>query len=334
VTEPLPVSRVGDIEAEPAEDRWLVEGLWTRRAVGVLGGPPKALKSWLGLDLALSVASGTDCLSRFPARETGPVLAYLAEDAGEEVRARTAALAKGRGLSLDDLDLFVITSPVLWLDDPEHRERLAGTIEELRPKLLLLDPLVRLHRQDENDVRSVSALLGHLRELNRTYDLAVVLVHHTSKKERAHPGQALRGSGDIYAWLDAGLYLAKKKKSGILLTVEHRSAPAPDPMGLTLVTGRDGTARLVVSDVDPERRHDVGDLADAALDVIAKAGDPITRSALRARLGVRNERLGRILAALESNRRIERTNGGWAVRTAAGRDDDPTPELPFGRSTS
>ena len=212
MTAPLPVSRVGDLRAEPQEDRWLVKGLWSRRAVGVLGGPPKALKTWVGLDLALSVASGTPCLSRFPVKERGPVLAHLAEDAGEEVRARTAALARGRRLALDSLDLFLVTAPVLWLDDKEHRLRLARTIEDLRPKLLLLDPLVRLHRQDENDVRAVSSLLGHLRELNRAFDLAVVLVHHTSKKERAHPGQSLRGSGDIHAWLDSGLYLAKRKR--------------------------------------------------------------------------------------------------------------------------
>lgn len=330
MTAPLPVCRVGDIEVEAEEERWLVEWLWPRRAVGVLGGPPKALKTYVGLDLAISVASGTDCLSRFPVRETGPVLAYLAEDAGEQVRGRTAALAKGRGLDLDALDLFLITSPVLWLDDPEHRERLASTIEELRPKLLLLDPLVRLHRQDENDVRSVSALLGHLRELNRTYDLAVVLVHHTAKKERAHPGQALRGSGDIYAWLDAGLYLAKRK-SGIHLTIEHRSAPAPGPFALSLEMDADGAAQLTVSEPGGEEERDaVPDLAAAALEEIRRSNEPLTRGALRDRLGVRNERLGGVLAALENQGRIERRNGGWSLRATSRRaPDDSTPELPF-----
>ena len=328
--EPLPTSRVGDIEVEPQEQRWLVKGLWTRRAVGVLGGPPKAFKSWMGLDMALSVASGTPCLSRFTVMETGPVLAYLAEDAAQEVRARTAALAKGRGLTLDHLDLFLITTPVLWLDDGEHRKGLRRTIEQLRPKLLLLDPLVRLHRQDENDVRAVSALLGHLRELNRSFDLAILLVHHTSKKERAHPGQSLRGSGDIYAWLDAGLYLTKRK-NGILLTVEHRSAPAPEPLFLSLVTETDGTARLSVSEPGPENEPGVaGDLAAATIDEIEKATEPLTRRALRARLGVRNERLGLILKALERERRIERINGGWSLPQADRRpSQDHTRKLPF-----
>lgn len=330
MTEPLPTSRVGDIEVEPEEDRWLVKGLWTRRAVGVLGGPPKAFKSWMGLDLALSVASGTPCLSRFAVMETGPVLAYLAEDSAQEVRARTAALAKGRGLTLDHLDLFLITAPVLWLDDGEHRERLRSTIEQLRPKLLLLDPLVRLHRQDENDVRAVSALLGYLRELNRSFDLAILLVHHTAKKERAHPGQSLRGSGDIYAWLDAGLYLTKRK-NGILLTVEHRSAPAPEPLFLSLVTETDGAARLSVSDLGSEDQPGVaGDLAAATIDEIERAAEPLTRSALRTRLGVRNERLGLILKALERERRIERINGGWSLPQADRRtSQDHTRELPF-----
>jgi len=331
VTAPLPVSRVGDLRAEPERNRWLVQGLWTRRAVGVLGGPPKALKTWLGLDLALSVASGTPCLSRFPVKDRGPVLAYLAEDAGEEVRARTAALARGRSLALDPLDLFLITAPVLWLDDKEHRQRLARTIEDLRPKLLLLDPLVRLHRQDENDVRAVSSLLGHLRELNRAFDLAVLLVHHTSKKERSHPGQSLRGSGDIYAWLDSGLYLAKRKR-GILLTVEHRSAPAPDPLSLALVTKSDGSARLTVSEPGPQPQRDAAcDLAARALDALERAGRPLTQGSLRARLGVRNQRLGQVLSALERNGQIERTNAGWTLTPPQTRSErpDPSTELPF-----
>ncbi len=246
-----------------------------------------------------------------------------------------AALAKGRGLDVNALDLFLITSPVLWLDDADHRERLEKTIEKLRPKLLLLDPLVRLHRQDENDVRAVSALLGHLRELNRTFDLAIALVHHTAKKERAHPGQSLRGSGDIYAWLDSGLYLAKRK-SGIRLTVEHRSAPAPDPLTLSLVTTSDGAARLTVSETGKEGENDpTRDLATAVIEALEQADRPLTRDSLRTRLGIRNERVGTILTALEKKRRIERTNGGWILRAPKPQTPTPTPtpnatpELPF-----
>jgi RecA-family ATPase len=62
---------------------WLIEGLWSAQAVGIIGGEPKCGKSFLALDLAVSVASGTACLRRFPTRECGPVLLFAAEDAPE-----------------------------------------------------------------------------------------------------------------------------------------------------------------------------------------------------------------------------------------------------------
>ena len=55
----LPVVRVDQIPREANATRWLVEPLWGDSSVGVIGGAPKCSKTWLGLDLALSVASGT-----------------------------------------------------------------------------------------------------------------------------------------------------------------------------------------------------------------------------------------------------------------------------------
>jgi len=58
-----------------------VEQLWGASSVGLIGGAPKCSKTWLGLDLALSVATGTPCLGHYAVPEPGPVLVYLAEDA-------------------------------------------------------------------------------------------------------------------------------------------------------------------------------------------------------------------------------------------------------------
>ena len=79
--EVLPVVRVGEIPSEQNAQRWLVEGLWGVSSVGVIGGAPKCAKTWLGLDMALSVATGTACLGKYAVPEPGPVLVYLAEDA-------------------------------------------------------------------------------------------------------------------------------------------------------------------------------------------------------------------------------------------------------------
>ena len=62
-----------------------------------------------------------------------------------------------------------------------HRSQLQETARRLRPRLLLLDPLVRLHGIDENHAGEVAELLAYFRSLQRELDLAVVLVHHTRK---------------------------------------------------------------------------------------------------------------------------------------------------------
>ena len=177
--QPLPVVRVGEIPREDNAQHWLVEQLWGGSSVGVIGGAPKCSKTWLGLDLALSVATGTACLGKYAVPEPGPVLVYLAEDALPVVRDRVEGMARHRGLDIEDVEIHVITAPTLRLDREPHRTRLFETAKRLRPRLLLLDPLVRLHGIDENHAGEVAGLLAYFRSLQRRLDLSVVLVHHT-----------------------------------------------------------------------------------------------------------------------------------------------------------
>ena len=127
-TGPLPVVRVGDLPCQDTPRRWLVEHLWGASAVGVIGGAPKCSKTWLGLDLALSVATGTAGLGRYAVSEPGPVLVYLAEDALPVVRERVAGMARQRGLELAPVELHVITASTLRLDRELHRVQLREAV--------------------------------------------------------------------------------------------------------------------------------------------------------------------------------------------------------------
>jgi RecA-family ATPase len=183
-----------------------VEGLWSQHAVGIVGGEPKCCKSFLALDLAVAVASGKPCLRRFPVMNPGRVLLYAAEDALHIVRARLEGISIASSCRLQDLDVQVITASVLRLDLERDRQRLECTIAHLNPKLLILDPFVRLHRIDENSSGEVAPLLAFLRELQRRYALAVLLVHHARKSSgHVRAGQALRGSSEFHAWGDSNL---------------------------------------------------------------------------------------------------------------------------------
>jgi hypothetical protein len=133
-------------------------------------------------------------------------------------------------------------------------------------------------------------------------------VHHASKKQRSQPGQALRGSSDLHAIGDSNLYLARKDQH-IVLTVEHRAAPAPEPMTIELVSGN--ATHLRVCHHPPGGQHAGESLNAKTLDLLHSTRAALSRTELRARLRVNNQRLGECLAALERQGRIRRTPDGW-----------------------
>jgi hypothetical protein len=307
--QPLPVVRVGEIPREETASRWLVEQLWGESAVGVIGGAPKCTKTWLGLDMALSVATGTACLGRYAVPRPGPVLIYLAEDALPVVRQRVAGMACQRGLDLAAVEIHVITAPALRLDREPHRTQLLETARRLRPRLLLLDPLVRLHGIDENHAGEVAGLLAYFRLLQRQLGLSVVLVHHTRKNAAGGvaAGQGLRGSGDLHAFGDSNLYL-RRSRERLVLSSEHRAAPAAPPVYLELVVTSDETIHLeVVTECNGEKRRT---LQEQVLALLAP-GAVQTRGKLREALSVKNERLGEALESLEQAGQVRRTTAGW-----------------------
>ena len=305
----LPVKLASDLGEGNTAPKWLIDGLWSESAVGVLGGEPKCCKSFLALDAAVSVASGRPCLRSFAVRRSGPVLLFPAEDPHAVVRRRLEGIAAAAGLSLCDLPVHVITAPKLMLDSPRDRRRLDETVEGIKPVLLVLDPFIRLHAIDENVAAEVAPLLGYLRDLQRRHDVAVMLVHHARKDARGvRPGQALRGSSDLHGWGDSNLYL-RRLSSGLRLSIEHRAAPGRDNVPLELAEHETGCALRILdtADAPPDPAHATRDAAGRILDALAAAARPLPGGDLRALCRMRADTFWRQLGELVEAGRVERT---------------------------
>lgn len=309
----FPVVRAGDIKAEAVSQSWLIDDLWTASSVGWVAGAPKSLKSWIALEMAVSVASGSACLGRYKVPRRGRVLVYLAEDSLAAVRERLEALVHHRAVSMDALDVHVVTVSRMRLDLGRDQVRLKKTIRAYCPYLLVLDPLVRLHRADENSSADVSALLAYLRELQRELDLSVLVVHHSRKNgATGSQGQGLRGSGDLWAWSDSALYL-KRRGEQVALTIEHRSAPTPAGVTLRLVSDGQLPPHLQIVEEARDIRAVSLSLEERVIAALREAATPLTRSSLRERLAVKNDRLGTALLCLQRDRAVQRTADGWAL---------------------
>jgi AAA domain len=310
---PLPVQRASQLECHGPQTQWLVEELWTEQAVGILGGEPKCCKSFLALDLAVSVASGAAALRQFPVRRSGPVLLFPAEDSLAIVRQRLEGIAAAAQVPFASLPVQVITAPSLRLDLATDRERLAHTVQQQRPVLLILDPLIRLHRVDENDATQIAALLSYLRELQRKFQLAVMLVHHARKdSQSSRPGQALRGSSELHGWGDSNLYM-RRKGSQLTLSTEHRAALSQDHIPLQLAQSGSVVALKVVdrSLVEPEAAPTPTERVRQAL---TQLQEPIPVQQLQKLCGIRTAKVCSALAELAAQGEVIRDARGYQLK--------------------
>lgn len=296
--------------ADPAAAlRWLLADLFLVGGAGILGGAPKTGTSFLALDLAVAVASATGAAGRFAATAPGPVLLCAAEDPPAVVVQRLAALAAGRDHTLASLPIQVIVEPGVRL--PDGLDRLAATVAAVAPRLLVLDPLIRLHRADENSAAEMAVVLDGLRGLARASGCAILLVHHTRKAPAGGvAGHGLRGSSDLHAVGDTNLYLRRLGLEATLeLRIEHRAAPCPPPLRLRLLVedGPPARARFLCDDAAPP-----DPLRDRALALVRRAPAPVSSAALRVALGVRKQTLLALLQRLAAEGLVQRAGReGW-----------------------
>jgi hypothetical protein len=309
---PFPVVRPCDLQTSAVSTTpWLIDQLWTAHAVGIIGGTPKSYKTWMALEMAVAVASGSACLATYAVPSPGPVLLYAAEDSESALRLRLESLAEHHRLHLAYLDIRVITADSLRLDRTSDQERLEATLMLHRPVLLILDPLVRLHAIDENAAGEIAALLGYLRVLQRKTGAAIALVHHARKNVAANggAGYSLRGSSDLYAWVDSFLYL-RRHHGQLMLSAEHRSASGAGPLALELANADSGPHLRLASTANVESAaHDP--LPDQILDLLGQSSEPRTAEGIRSHLQVRNQRLVEALRQLVEQRKIVRLAQGY-----------------------
>lgn len=313
---PFPTLKPQDLPQRNVAQSWLIDALWGNESVGIVGGEPKCCKSFLALEMAVSVASATACLQRFSVPRPGKVLLFAAEDALHIVRSRLAALAAHRQKRLDELALQVITSPTMRIDLQPDRDRLYQTVMALEPTLLILDPFVRLHRRDENISSEVAPLLAYLRELQRQFALAVIVVHHAKKGgAKIRGGQALRGSSEFHAWGDSNLYLRRHGSTNRLtLSVEHRAAQAIAPLDLKLIATKEQSVTLAICD-DNVAPADSPKTKTSHLDRVraALALAPLSAAQIRSACAMKNQHVYQALTQLKQAGQLVQSDLGYAL---------------------
>lgn len=235
------------VAGEVARPRWAVEGLWPLHAPGIIGGRPKAGKSTLSLELAVSLWSGTPMFNHpaFPSASREPVLYIQQENANSRVQRDLQAIMAARGLGTQRAeshwaeehpgvpetavevwsDVFepapetahlpafgLLSHAGLDLSKREDVQWLAHHVQERGYRYVFLDPLYMLVGSvkvtDGGD--ELRPILTSLTAMGETLDCTFILTHHMSEKENAPlDASSLLGSTFIHGWYAAALMVAQ-----------------------------------------------------------------------------------------------------------------------------
>lgn len=235
------------LAVETKDPQWMIEGLWSDKSHGIIAGEPKTRKSYLSLDIALSVATGTDCLGVFPVKKKGPVLIVQEEISDAEMRKRLRHIASSKDLGgtvehngdsisvhlPDPVNVYLRNRKQFDLSDVDALQALTAEIDSRGISLVILDPLqMMLGDIDENRASQVRPILQNLLRLKEATGCGIMIVHHYAKSSATNPrvgGQRLLGSQAFHGWVESALYLSKPEPLITHVEREFRNfEPMPD----------------------------------------------------------------------------------------------------------
>jgi AAA domain/HTH domain len=232
--QPVPLARfiAQDVQRRP----WAVKGVWARGTSGIIAGPPKAGKSTISLELAVTLATGTPFLGKTAfACEVAPgsVTYIQAENSEQRVRRDVDDILTARDLGVmepvpnyhepdgdplgeqfqpawsgDGPDLAILTPHGMDLMQPEDQEWLKAHANER--DYVFLDPSYLLASADPNDQREMMRLLAFLKVVRDECGCGVIVTHQMTDKHReGSPAARMLGSTFLHGWYESAIFTSR-----------------------------------------------------------------------------------------------------------------------------
>ena len=159
----------------------------------LFGGKSKRGKSWLMLDLAISVATGTPVWGHFAVPEPQPVLYISLEDGRGRIKQRVDEIRPG--VRAHGYLQFLYNFPFL---DRGGLEKLRGYMENDRYRLIIIDVLAKIEPAakggSEKTYLEIYDMFTPLQDMRRDNPLCVAMITHLRKAEAEDIFDTLHGS--------------------------------------------------------------------------------------------------------------------------------------------
>lgn len=193
---------------------WLITGVIPEQGLAALYGQPGDGKSFLALDMALSVAAGVPWQGH-PVQKGFVV--YISAEGGAGIGKRVGAWLAFHNIPRNDYQYITANFVVsalrihpesgdmaetldLTVNDPEWQEHLASVLtpdEDHPPLFIIVDTLARCFEGDENQQEDMGNFIKGLDTLRDDHGATVLVLHHTGKQGFEERGSsAFRGACD------------------------------------------------------------------------------------------------------------------------------------------
>lgn len=211
--------------------KFIVDGLITT-GITILASPPKFGKSWMSLDMCLSVATGTEFMGM---KTTKTGVLYLAlEDGDYRLKERGLKVTGGRQIPEN---LFLVKkAPILEEGLLKDLQKIIGE-HDTRIGLIVIDTLQKIRgtaKKNEGVYGYDYRELGDLHQFALDQDIAVILVHHLNKGKDDGTDNVARinGSTGVSGAADTIITLTRTRRTDSETRME--------------ITGRDVRSRTLV----------------------------------------------------------------------------------------
>lgn len=209
--------------------QWQVKDWLPDRTIAFEIASPGTYKTWLHLDMAVSIASGAPFLGHFPVEKRGPVIVIQQEDYHGQLAERIGTIINSRlGRVISDRDtvggLDFELSPIsqlpiylhpdrrLRFNDPVVLEALERRIDEIQPRLVIIDPLYSTGDTDDYMAKTVQSMFK-LKNLRDQYGCSFLIAHHTKKTAgEGMEREGAWGSQFINAFLETGWQIRRQER--------------------------------------------------------------------------------------------------------------------------
>lgn len=208
---------------------WLVEDWLPDKSITFLISPPESYKTWILLDLAVSISANLPFLGNFNVNQPGATLIIQQEDSHSGLTDRLALIVEQKMEAqtiidnkkgeyeipvMPDLPIYVHPSRKLRFDNKKVIEELEKQIEVIKPKVIMIDPLYSTTSNTDNYMANLANQMMVLKAWRDKYGCSFVIAHHS--KKNLDPDSTARedswGSQFLNAFLEAGWQIRRNPK--------------------------------------------------------------------------------------------------------------------------